>query len=86
MITGRGNQRRRVEVLETNRPPKAPASEDEAMPLIWEVLEDHPKVKAQLDMIKGIREMRDEEAIPLMLDTLDHHPEVKAALIKALDK
>lgn len=55
--------------------------EDEAMLLIWEVLERYPGVKAEVERIKGIREMSDEEALPLMMDILDNNPGVKAALL-----
>lgn len=84
MITGRGNQRRRVEMLETNHPPKAQEKDDEGMRLMWEVLERYPKVKAELEKVKGIRTMDDEEAIPYLVDVVDNYPAVKAELVKAL--
>lgn len=86
MITGRGNQRRRVEVLEANHPPKAQGKDDEAMPLIWEVLEQYPECKAALLKVKGIREMVDEEAMPYVLEVVDNYPEAKAALVERLHK
>lgn len=86
MITGRGNQRRRVEVLEASNPPKAQEKDDEGMRLIWEVLERYPKVKAELEQVKGIRDMDDYEAIPHLLEIVDNYPAVKTELVKALNK
>jgi hypothetical protein len=54
---------------------KGNPGEPEAMPLIWEVLERYPKVKAELERVKGIRDMDDEEAIPYLLEIVDNYPQ-----------
>ncbi len=56
------------------------------MRLIWEVLERYPKVKAELEQVKGIRDMDDYEAIPHLLEIVDNYPAVKTELVKALNK
>ena len=80
MITGR-DRHRRLEVLEACNQPSTPPGKDDVMPIIWQVLEDHPSCQADLLKIKGLRQMSDEEALPLMMDTLDNHPEAKAAIV-----
>jgi len=80
----RGDRRKRVEVLEANHPPKMQVKDDEAMTLIWEVLEHYPKVKAELEKVKGIRDLNDDEAVPHLLEVVDNYPAVKAELVKRL--
>lgn len=82
MIRPRDSRLAKVEAhLDERERVRGKPGEDEAMPLIWEVLERYPMVKAEVERIKGIREMSDEEALPLMMDILDNNPEVKAALL-----
>lgn len=84
MITGRGNQRRRVEVLEANNPPKAQGKDDEAMPLIWEAVEAYPKALTELNELERVRGGLDDEDMSYIVEILDRHPEAKAAVIVRL--
>lgn len=80
-MISKGERERRLAALEANRLREEETGEEAAMPLIWGVLEQYPRVKAEVERIKGIRAMGDNEAVSSLLDVLDNHPEAKAACL-----
>lgn len=82
MIRPRDSRLAKAEaILDEQERARGKPGEPDAMPLIWEVLERYPKVKAEVEMIKGIQAMEDNEAVSSLLDVLDNHPEAKAACL-----